>query len=101
MAKTPAEFDFQHPVASKRNKHPGTTADVVVDHLCHPEKVVAITDDTYTLRMWMSIIVQNCCRIDRKGVSLAQLLGIPKDKIYKGVTNCLDPASVNFLAAVD
>lgn len=86
---------------SPRNKYPATTAEAIVEALSSPGSDIAITDNYFNLRLWLSAVICNIMKSDRSVDNLHMLLGVSQSKIRRGATNGLTPASQGFLAATD
>lgn len=98
LLKNPRTY---HYVAPTKKKYVATTADEIVHYLSKPDEEVVVSDETYSLRFWLSIVMRRFLQIDRRRKQLAKLLGISESKIKRGAANGLTPASQNFLAAID
>lgn len=81
LLKSPAECEFVPPT---HRKYPPCTADQIIECLCYPDKDIEITNETYAVRFWSSIIVLKFQKIDRTYRGLEKWLDVSHRKINEG-----------------
>lgn len=85
LSKYPVTHNYELPKNTK--KYAATTADEIVWYLCKPNQQPEITDDTYTLRFWMSVITRRFQKMNRTVKQLAISSGISEQQIRRGSKN--------------